>query len=525
MPYLLCRSRTPFVKPIPWTSPFVRPRLSTNPFVRPRTPFVDPRGEFGLRAAAGGRLTRPRDPRDGSTLSASRERTAPTAASAGGGHHGDDSEGHEEGADLGGEQVQRAESVVRLTDERDAEEVVEERTEDEDRAAKRDVDSADVEDHPVAPTGPQRASGRDPRGRLDRFRLGHRKRRDFPVPRHRYDGLFDHELRALLSIDLDLRSSLRVRGRGNLLERDFGLRQRFGRCLVEFTRRDRCIGLGRRRLGRFLIALRRWSVVDRDGGRSRSLDGGGLRRRTLGRRRGRIAIRRPGLELDLLLLVFELFLVELFGHQMVFREPQAVMEAFGHRLRWRARRAPGPQNLDKDPALRAEGLGLVPEGLERSSAIRAKVRGQLGALIRWRMRRRFVGHRILKGSLPGRINMGSRFAGVIIRYAYGRPPGLRLHHEKTKRGRCTSWGRAGDTSVRRTCRLPGQSGTRASGNAGDHGADPDVGLPLRERLVDRRSDARAVIATWRTGARGLEVHRGCERRRADRKGQYTEDRH
>src|SRR6266705_2650194 len=498
MPYLLCRSRTPFVKPIPWTSPFVRPRLSTNPFVRPRTPFVDPRGEFGLRAAAGGRLTRPRDPRDGSTLSAPRERTAPTAASAGGGHHGDDSEGHEEGADLGGEQVQRAESVVRLTDERDAEEVVEERTEDEDRAAKRDVDSADVEDHPVAPTGPQRASGRDPRGRLDRFRLGHRKRRDFPVPRHRYDGLFDHELRALLAIDLDLRSSLRVRGRGNLLERDFGLRQRFGRCLVEFTRRDRCIGLGRRRLGRFLIALRRWSVVDRDGGRSRSLDGGGLRRRTLGRRRGRIAIRRP---------VFELFLVELFGHQMVFREPQAVMEAFGHRLRWRARRAPGPQNLDKDPALRA------------------KVRGQLGALIRWRMRRRFVGHRILKGSLPGRINMGSRFAGVIIRYAYGRPPGLRLHHEKTKRGRCTSWGRAGDTSVRRTCRLPGQSGTRASGNAGDHGADPDVGLPLRERLVDRRSDARAVIATWRTGARGLEVHRGCERRRADRKGQYTEDRH
>src|SRR6266704_671601 len=137
MPYLLGRSRTPFVKPIPWTSPFVRPRLSTNPFVRPRTPFVDPRGEFGLRAAAGGRLTRPRDPRDGSTLSASRERTAPTAASAGGGHHG---------ADLGGEQVQRAESVVRLTDERDAEEVVEERTEDEDRAAKRDVDSADVED-------------------------------------------------------------------------------------------------------------------------------------------------------------------------------------------------------------------------------------------------------------------------------------------------------------------------------------------------------------------------------------------
>src|SRR5436189_687619 len=182
MPYLLCRSRTPFVKPIPWTSPFVRPRLSTNPFVRPRAPFVHPRDELGLRGTAAEWLTRPRDPRSGSTLSASRGLTGRTAASTRRGHHGDDSQDHEEGAELGGEQVQRPENVVRLTDEWDAEEVVEKRTEDEDCAAEGHVDPASVEDHPVAPTRPRRARGRDPRGRLDRFRPGHRNRRDFSVP-------------------------------------------------------------------------------------------------------------------------------------------------------------------------------------------------------------------------------------------------------------------------------------------------------------------------------------------------------
>ncbi len=51
-----------------------------------------------------------------------------------------------------------------------------------------------------------------------------------------------------------------------------------------------------------------------------------------------------------------------------------------------------------------------------------------------------------------------------------------------------------DVQMTRVDRSVGQSGSRASGNAGDHGADPGAGLLLCERLVDRRSDTRAVIA-------------------------------
>src|SRR6266511_3110014 len=175
MPYLLCRSLTPFVKPIPWTSPFVRPRLSTNPFVRPRAPFVHPCGELGFRTAGAGRLTRPRDPRDGSTLSASGGPTALTSASARGGRHGGEPKGHEEGAELRGEQVQRAERIVRLTDQRNAKEIVEERAEDQDGATEGHVHAAYIEDHPVAPTGPRRARGRSPGGCLDRLLCVHRR--------------------------------------------------------------------------------------------------------------------------------------------------------------------------------------------------------------------------------------------------------------------------------------------------------------------------------------------------------------
>src|SRR5207247_375405 len=100
----------------------------------------------------------------------------------------------------------------------------------------------------------------------------------------------------------------------------------------------------------------------------------------------------------------------------------------------RALRAAGAQDLDKDPALRAESLGLVPEGLERSSAVRATVRGQLRARILGRIRRLLLGHRIWKGSLTGRINMGSRFAGVIIRCASERP----VDHEAASTHRPTS---------------------------------------------------------------------------------------
>src|SRR6266540_714877 len=138
MPYLLCRSRTPFVKPTPWTSPFVRPRLSTSPFVRPRAPFVQPGGELGLRAAVG-RLTSPWEPRYGSSISASHGSTARTSASAGSGRHGGEPQRHEDGAELSGEQVERPVRLVRLPDERDAEEIVEEGTEEQDGAAEGHV--------------------------------------------------------------------------------------------------------------------------------------------------------------------------------------------------------------------------------------------------------------------------------------------------------------------------------------------------------------------------------------------------
>ena len=68
---------------------------------------------------------------------------------------------------------------------------MEERTEEQDRAAEGHVDAADVEDHPVTPTGPRSARGRDPRGRLYRGRPRDRGRRGLLVARTRFDGFFD----------------------------------------------------------------------------------------------------------------------------------------------------------------------------------------------------------------------------------------------------------------------------------------------------------------------------------------------
>src|SRR6266540_2495816 len=320
MPYLLWRSRTPFVKPIPWASPFVRPRLSTSPFVRPRAPFVHPCGEVGARAAVAGRLTRPLDPWDGSAISASGRLPAPTSASARRGRHGGQAQRDEDGAELGGEQVQRAERAIRLADERNAKEVVEERAAEQESAAERHVHGAGVEDHTMAPAGPRRTRDRSPNGRLCALRHGDRGRRDFPILWHGLDGLFDEELRPLLSVDLNLRSGLRFRGRGNLLDRDFGFRERFPRRLPGLLARNPCVGgLGRGRLGR-LLPLFPWRLAGGDGDGSRRLAESDLRPRTLDRGSRRIPLRRPGLQLDLRLLVFELFLVEFLGHQVVLRE-------------------------------------------------------------------------------------------------------------------------------------------------------------------------------------------------------------